>query len=81
MSARQVERAEWLDPKFWDRLDRLESQHRQVQAERESARRRLDRADPGASDELRDVWRRYCDVIADLDRTTAAFDALYRSAS
>lgn len=81
MSAPQEDRAEWLDSKFWDRLDRLECQHRVVQLERESARRRLDRAGPGGSDEVRDVWQRYCDVIAELDRTTAEFDVLYRSAS
>ncbi len=81
MSAPREQRAEWLDPQFWDRLERLESRHRQVRSDHESARRGLDKADPRASEEIRDAWRRYCDVIAELDRTTAEFDALCRSAS
>jgi hypothetical protein len=76
MSAHAETRAEWLDSKFWDRLDRLESQHRQVQSEHETVRRRLDRADPAAVGEIREVWHRYCEVIAELDRTTGELESL-----
>lgn len=80
MSAQVETRAEWLDSKFWDRLDRLESQHRRIQTEHECARRRLDTADPAAARELREAWLRYCDVIAELDRTANEFESLRRSA-
>ncbi|HUN74175.1 MAG TPA: hypothetical protein VMU40_06635 [Steroidobacteraceae bacterium] len=74
------ERADQLDTHFWDRLDRLESEHRRLQCEHESARRKLDRADPRETQEVRDAWRHYCEVIAELDRTTEEFDLLRRSA-
>jgi hypothetical protein len=80
MSARAETRAEWLDSKFWDRLDRLESQHRQVQSEHEIVRRRLDRADPAVVGEIREVWNRYCEVIAELDRATGELESLRQSA-
>lgn len=73
-------RAEWLDSKFWDRLDRLESQHRRLQSEHESARRRMDNADPAAVREVREAWRCYCDVIEELDRTTSELESLRQSA-
>ena len=76
MSASELQRAEWLAPLFWDRLDRLESHHQRVQSEHNEARRGLERLSPGASAELREAWRRYCDVIAELDRTAAEFEAL-----
>jgi hypothetical protein len=80
MSAQAQTRAEWLDSKFWDRLDRLECQHRQVQSEHETVRRRLDRVDPAAAGEIREVWNRYCEVIAELDRTTGELESLRTSA-
>lgn len=81
MSAAPAEtRAEWLDSTFWDRLDRLESQHRRIQSEHECARRRLDSAGPAEVRELREAWLRYCEVIAELDRTTGEFESLRRSA-
>lgn len=80
MNASAEPRADWLDPKFWDRLDRLESRHRQIQTEHESARRRLDRVDPKATHELREAWVRYCEVIAELDRTTGELESLRRDA-
>jgi hypothetical protein len=79
MSASHERRA-GLDARFWERLDRLESEHQRVQSEHESARRRLDRADPLQAQELREAWLRYCEVIAELDRTTQEFDVLRRSA-
>lgn len=80
MSAPAEKRAEWLDSKFWDRLDRLESRHRQAQSEHETVRRRLDKVDPSAVGEIREVWHRYCEVIAELDRTTGELESLRTSA-
>src|SRR6202047_4814149 len=57
MSASQEQRAEWLDPEFWERLDRLESRHQKIQSDHESARRGLDRVTPREADELRNAWR------------------------
>ena len=74
------ERADQLERQFWDRLDRLESEHRRLQCEHESARRKLDRTDLRQTQEVRDAWRHYCEVIAELDRTTEEFDVLRRSA-
>ena len=76
MSASEEHRAEWLDPEFWERLDRLEGRHLRVQSEHESARRGLDRVTPREAEELRQAWRRYCEVIAELDRATAELEAL-----
>jgi hypothetical protein len=75
MSAAEPQRAEWLDPRFWERLDRLESRRQRLQSEHNEARRGLERLSPGES-ELRAAWRRYCDVIAELERTAAEFEAL-----
>ena len=76
MSASQVQRAEWLEPEFWERLDRLESRHQRIQTEHENARRGLDRVTPREAEELRNAWRRYCEVIDELDKTTAELEAL-----
>jgi len=79
MSALQPQRADWLDPAFWERLDRLEARHQRAQAEHDSARRGLERLNPGEVEELRRAWCRYCEVIASLDEATAAFEALRRT--
>jgi hypothetical protein len=76
MSASELQRAEWLDPRFWDRLDRLESRHQRAQSQHNEARRGLERLSPSESEQLRQAWRRYCEVIAELDRTAAEFQAL-----
>ena len=76
MSASEQRRAEWLGPRFWDRLDRLESRHQRVQSEHHEARRGLERLSPKESEDLQQAWRRYCDAIAELDRTTAEFEVL-----
>jgi hypothetical protein len=76
MSASQQQRAEWLDPAFWERLDRLEARHQKLQSEHQSAQRGLERLTPRESEELRQAWRRYCEVIAELDRATAELEAL-----
>jgi hypothetical protein len=76
MSASDEQRAEWLDSQFWERLDRLEIRHQQVQSQHEAMRRDLDRVMPCEADELRRAWRRYCEVIAELQQTTAEFESL-----
>jgi hypothetical protein len=79
MSAADVQRADWLDPQFWDRLDRLEQRHQRVQSEHSTARRALEQLKPDEVDEIRRAWQRYCEVIAALDQTTEEFEALRRS--
>jgi hypothetical protein len=79
MSAAEPQRADWLDPAFWERLDRLETRHQRAQAEHDSARRGLERVRAGEVQELRRAWSRYCEVIAWLDEATAAFEALRRT--
>jgi hypothetical protein len=76
MSASEQSRAEWLDTKFWDRLDRLEARHQQIQSEHDAVRRGLERVRVEESAELRQAWERYCDVIAELDRATAEIEVL-----
>jgi hypothetical protein len=76
MSAFEEQRAEWLGASFWDRLDRLEGRHKRVQSEHEALRRGLERVSKREADDLRKAWRRYCEVIAELEETTADFEAL-----
>jgi len=76
MSATEASRAEWLDNRFWDRLDLLETRHQKIQVEHESARRGLERVRVEELAELREAWQRYCDVIAELDRATAELEDL-----
>jgi hypothetical protein len=76
MSASEEQRAEWLGAIFWERLDRLEGRLQRVQTEHATVRRNLERVMPHEADELRLAWRRYCEVIAELDETTAEFEAL-----
>jgi hypothetical protein len=76
MSASEKKRAEWLDASFWERLDRLEGRHERAQAQHDSARRGLERLSPGELEELHRAWSRYCEVIAELDQSTAEFEAL-----
>jgi hypothetical protein len=78
MSASEQQRSAWLDVGFWERLDRLEGRHQQAQAEHDSARRGLERLSPGELEELRRAWSRYCEVIAELDDSSAEFEALMR---
>ena len=76
MSASEQRRAEWLEPRFWDRLDRLESRHQRIQSEQSSAQRGLERLAPHQAEELEEAWRLYCQVIAELDQATAELEAL-----
>jgi hypothetical protein len=65
MSAAEQQGAEWLGSHFWDRLERLEGRHQQVQSQHERVRRGLERVSPLEAAELRNAWRRYCEVIAE----------------
>ena len=76
MSASEASRAEWLDNRFWERLDSLESRHQKIQSEHEDARRMLERVRVEDIADLRAAWQRYCDVIAELDRATAELETL-----
>ena len=76
MSASEASRAEWLDNRFWERLDSLESRHQKIQSEHEDARRTLERVRVEDIADLRVAWQRYCDVIAELDHATAELETL-----
>jgi len=78
VSASEHQRTEWLDAGFWDRLSRLEGRHQRVQAEHDDARRGLERLPLDQAEELRLAWRRYCEVIAELEQTTSEFESLGR---
>jgi len=66
----------WLGEQFWNRLNRLEARHQRAQSEHEAVRRGLDSLQRARSSDLNDAWQRYCEVIAELDRTTAELEAL-----
>lgn len=66
----------WRDEPFWDRLQKLEKQHQRLQSEFDLARRGLDRAGGEQVTEVRDAWKHYCEVIAELDQTTAQIEVL-----
>jgi hypothetical protein len=66
----------WLGDLFWDRLNRLEARHLRIQSQHDAARRGLEAVQRKSSPEVLDAWRRYCDVIAELDRTTAELESL-----
>ena len=66
----------WPDPAFWQRLDELEDRHQELNAAHERARRGLEQLDRRETEEVRRAWRHYCQVIAELDQTTAEFESL-----
>lgn len=66
----------WPDSQFWDQLDCLESRHQKIQSEHETVRRGLESVSHEEATELHRAWQRYCEVIAELDRATADFEAL-----
>jgi chromosome segregation ATPase len=59
---------------FWDRLRKLEEQHREAKRQHESARRRLEASRGAVDGELRQCWEAYCDAIANLDATTSELE-------
>jgi hypothetical protein len=76
MSAPNEMRPVLLDQQFWRRLDRIERHHQRIQSEHETWRRSLDRCRETQNADLRVAWQRYCEVIAELERTTAEFETL-----
>jgi hypothetical protein len=62
MSASERQRAEGLDPGFWERLEGLEGRHQRVQSEHDSPRRSLECPMPREAEELRRV--RHIDLLA-----------------
>jgi hypothetical protein len=76
MSASKEQRADWPASDFFERLDRLEGRHQHLQRSHDTARRHLDCAGLLASVQLRDCWRNYCQVVVELDRAAADFEAL-----
>ena len=76
MSAVIEPQTSWLNSDFWERLDRLETQHRRIQSAYETVRRQLDRIDPKINPEFREIWARYCEVIAELDRAAGELELL-----
>jgi hypothetical protein len=66
----------WLDDLFWNRLSRIEEHHQRVQYRHETVRRDLEAVQRTSSADLQEAWLRYCEVIAELDRTTAELEAL-----
>jgi hypothetical protein len=75
MSASHGKR-EWPSAELWAQLEHLEGRHQRVQSEYERARRGLESLTPREIEEVRSAWRRYCEVIAELDQTTSEFEAL-----
>jgi len=67
----------WLDQQFWERLDRIESRHQRIQSEHDTRRRGLESCPDTQDIELQRAWQRYCEVIAELERTTAEFETLH----
>ncbi len=66
----------WMGEPFWDRLNRVESVHVELLSRHETARRELAAVGNTRQVEFRDLWQRYCQVIQDLDRTTAEIEDL-----
>ncbi len=64
----------------WQGLDRLEGPHQRVQSKDDSAQHGLERPTPREAEELRRAWRRYCEVIAELEEPSAEFEARRTSA-
>ena len=64
-----------LDQAFWEHLERIESRHEQVQSEHEIRRRGLDSSGSAEDTDLHLAWQRYCEVIAELERTSAEFES------
>lgn len=76
MSASESPRSDLFAPPVWDDLKRLEGRHRELQREHDLVRRRLDQVTTDEAGELRTAWQDYCEVIAELDETTAALEHL-----
>jgi hypothetical protein len=54
----------------------VESLHLQLQNQHEAVRRELTAIPSARNSGFQDVWQRYCEVIRELDMTTAELEAL-----
>jgi hypothetical protein len=75
-SAADTRLPQWLGDPLWERLSRAEADHQRIQTEHENVRRDLESVQRSGSPDLRAAWRRYCEIIAELDRTTAELESL-----
>jgi hypothetical protein len=66
----------WLRDPFWSRLNQVENMHLVLQNRHEAVRRELTAIPSARNSGFQDVWQRYCDVIRELDMTTAELEAL-----
>jgi hypothetical protein len=66
----------WLRDPFWSRLNRVEGLHLHLQSRHEAVRRELTAIPSARNTGFHEVWRRYCEVIRELDMTTAELEAL-----
>jgi hypothetical protein len=66
----------WLRDPFWSRLNRVEGLHLRLQSRHEAVRRELTAIPSARNTGFQDVWQRYCEVIRELDMTTAELEAL-----
>jgi hypothetical protein len=65
------------DDSFWDRLDTLELRHQNLRAQHDSLRRSLDELSTATmEDELREIWKQYCEVVAELEHAADEFIVL-----
>ena len=66
----------WLRDPFWSRLNQVEGLHLRLQSRHEAVRRELTAIPNARNTGFQDVWQRYCEVIRELDMTTAELEAL-----
>jgi hypothetical protein len=66
----------WLRDPFWSRLNQVEGLHLRLQSQHEAVRRELTAIPSARNTGFQDVWQRYCQVIRELDMTTAELEAL-----
>lgn len=66
----------WLRDPFWSRLNQVEGMHLVLQSRHEAVRRELTALPSARNSSFDAVWQRYCEVIRELDLTTAELEAL-----
>jgi hypothetical protein len=66
----------WLRDPFWTRLNQVEGLHLRLQSQHEAVRRELTAIPSTRNTGFAAVWQRYCDVIRELDMTTAELETL-----
>ena len=66
----------WLRDPFWSRLNKVEGMHLSLQSRHEAVRRELTAIPSTRNVGFQDVWQRYCEVIRELDMTTAELESL-----